>query len=134
MQIFFEVFEKLRDENFMKELKKLKKLCMKFGDEKEDGKMYRETKEYYNKIANKKEIIYLKKFENNKKYDLKSIKENAPFLTNLVKNGLSLILSEKNPDIKVYFDQFKNMEKYIEQKGEDELKLFINKAYLFHSL
>ena len=41
-----------------------------------------------------------------------------------------MILSEKNPDIKVYFDQFKNMEKYIEQKGENELKLFIN--YLIH--
>ena len=111
-------------------MKELKKLGKKYWDEKKDGKIHRETKEYNNKISNKKEIIYLKKFENNKKYDLKSIKENAPFLTSLVKNGLYLILSEKNPDIKVYFDQFKNMEKYIEQKGENELKLFIN--YLIH--
>lgn len=78
IQIFFEVFEKLKGENFMKELKKLGK---KYGDEKDDGKIHRETKEYINKISNKKEIIYLKKFENNKKYDLKSIKETAPFLT-----------------------------------------------------
>ena len=66
--------------------------------------------EYNTKISNKKEIIYLKKFENQEKYDLKSIKENAPFFTNLVKNGFYLILAEKNPDIKLNLDQFKNME------------------------
>ena len=82
--------------------------------------------EYNTKISNKKEIIYLKKFEKKEKYVLKSIKENAPIFTSLVKNGLYLILAEKNPEIKVYFDQFKNMEKYIETKGEDELKSLIN--------
>ena len=57
---------------------------------------------------------------------MKPIKENASFFTNLVKNGLYLILAKRNPDIKVYFDLFKNMEKYIETRGEDELKSLIN--------
>ena len=123
IQIFFEVLEKLKEKNLIKNLEKLSK---EFGNEKEDGIIYKEMEEYNKKITDKKEIIYLKKFEKNEKYDLKTIKENAPFFTNLVKNGLYLILAERNPDIKVYFDQFKNMEKYIETRGEDELKSLIN--------
>ena len=99
--------EKLKEKNFTKHLEKL---LEKFDNEEKDGKIHKEMEEYNTKISNKKEIIYLKKFENQEKYDLKSIKENAPFFTNLVKNGFYLILAEKNPDIKLNLDQFKNME------------------------
>lgn len=123
IQIFFEVLEKLKEKNLIKNLEKLSK---EFGNEKKDGIIYKEMEEYNKKITDKKKIIYLKKFEKNEKYDLKPIKENASFFTNLVKNGLYLILPKRNPDIKVYFDLFKNMEKYIETRGEDELKSLIN--------
>ena len=99
--------EKLKEKNFTKHLEKL---LEKFGNEEKEGKIHKEMEDYNKKISNKKEMIYLKTFEKKEKYDLKSIKENAPFFTSLVKNGLYLILAEKNPDIKVYFDQFKNME------------------------
>ena len=79
IQIFFEVLEKLKEKNFTKHLEKLSE---KFGNEEKDGKIHKEVEEYNKKISNKIEMIYLKKFEKNEKYDLKSIKENAPFLLN----------------------------------------------------
>ena len=51
IQIFFEVLEKLKEKNLIKNLEKLSK---EFGNEKKDGIIYKEMEEYNKKITDKK--------------------------------------------------------------------------------
>lgn len=88
--------------------------------------------QFSKKIDEKKEIIYLKKFENKKEYDFKSIRENAHFFISLLKIGLEYIISsDENPPINAYKTLFEDIDKFVEIKGKDYSKSLIKfKGYI----
>ena len=95
-------------------------------NEEEKKNMKGEIKKFIEKINNKKEIIYLKKLENKKEYDFKSIRENAHFFISLLKNGLVyIIFSDGNPPINAYKTLFEDIDKFVEIKGKDYSKSLI---------
>ena len=103
---FFEEFYKSNIDNYFKELSN------NFKENKEN-KENKQIKEFNEKIKNKKEIIFIKKFENNKKYDFKIIKENANFLIEFTKFFFSF-------NIKNYIDFLQILDKYIAKIGKKE--------------
>ena len=79
-------------------------------------------------MGDKKEIIFIKKYESNKNYDLKNIKEQAPFLVEFAKFSLIFCLNDLNKPLKIdsFLYLFKAVEKYIEQlPKKDAISLII---------
>ena len=136
IQIIFEVLEELKNIDWIKILNKMLK---NFGNESKECKLHKDCNEYSEKLQ-KKKLNYLIKFENNKNYDFKIFKENAPLIISLAKYGLLYISnSDTSPsyNIKTYSHFFEDIKAIFSKKGEDECKSFIdylnNLKYLYYT-
>ena len=126
IQIIFEALEKLKIEDWYKELKKILEI---FGNQSELNKLIKKNNTFNEKINKKKELIYLKKFEKNKNYDFKVFKENASLIIFLAKFGLDYICipdTLKYINIKSYSKVFKDIKGIFSKKGKDECKSLID--------
>ena len=125
IQIIFEALEKLKIEDWYKELKKILEI---FGNQSELNKLIKKNNTFNEKINKKKELIYLKKFEKNKDFDFKVFKENASLIISLAKFGLNYICTsdKKNINIKSYSKFFKDIKGIFSKKGKDECKSLID--------
>ena len=115
-EILFSVLEPLKEKKFDEYLKKFGEDLFK---EKKDGELHQKYQEYSKKTNYKKEIIFIKRFENSKNYGIKLIKENAPFIVDLAKYSF---LAQ---NIGSYLGLYKSFEKYIEKNGKEEGKSLI---------
>ena len=130
-QIFFEVLEQLINSDYLNHINDLAKKYKKYSNKDEKiKKQTNEFKEYNNftKKMNKKEIIFIKKFESNKNYDLKKIKEQAPFLIEFAKLSLTIVFNGITKPYKIdsYLDLFKALEKYIAQLPKEDAISLVN--------
>ena len=127
IQIIFEALEKLKIEDWYKELKKILEI---FGNQSELNKLIKKNNTFNEKINKKKELIYLKKFEKNKDFDFKVFKENASLIIILAKFGLNYICIpdnfDKNINIKSNSNFFKDIKEIFSKKGKDECKSLID--------
>jgi hypothetical protein len=120
IEILSKVIERLKKNKFYEKLKNA-------SEHFDVDKILKENNNKFSeKINKKKEIIYLKKFENKKEYDFKSIRENAHFFISLLRYSLGYITcSDKNPPINAYKTLFEDIKKFVEIKGKDESKSLI---------
>ena len=134
IQIIFEVLEKLKYQDWNIELNKM---LENFRNESKEGKLHKNYNEYQEKIKNKK-LEYLIKFENNKDYNFKIFKENAPLIISLSKYGLVFMINSDTSspiiNIKSYSNFFKDIKAIFSKKSEDECKSLIDYLNNFKNL